>query len=297
LFAAGYIPSGQLGQFFLTGSVWCFILLGFLPKEITAQFSWGTWLMGAWVWGVVMLILTYLGIMIFFKPKQFEPVDRAVYRKMLAEMGPMKKSEKICGVVLILALVAWITQRMHGVDASVVACLAAIVLLFVQIVEPKEFISKVPWTLLVFTGTFVSMAAQFSVLKIDKWMGAVLNPYMAPIFANMYLFVFLTVLVIYVERVVISSGFTSLVVFVLLLVPLGINVGINPWVIGFIVLASVQVFFFSFQNTNYLTFYAVTGGDMITHGQAARISFLYMGSSLIALLASVPLWQMLGLMP
>ena len=57
----------------------------------------------------------------------------------------------------------------------------------------------------------------------------------------------------------------------------------------------ISPFFDPYQNPVYLTGYAAVDGQMITHGDAARFSGVYMGICLIALAVSVPYWQWMDL--
>jgi DASS family divalent anion:Na+ symporter len=50
-----------------------------------------------------------------------------------------------------------------------------------------------------------------------------------------------------------------------------------------------------YQNAPYVTAYYAVGGDMVNHGQIAKLSVAYMVISIIGLLICVPFWQLMGL--
>ncbi len=45
----------------------------------------------------------------------------------------------------------------------------------------------------------------------------------------------------------------------------------------------------------FLVSYYATDGDMVTHGQTIKLAFIYMISTVIGVLLSVPVWKMTGL--
>jgi DASS family divalent anion:Na+ symporter len=68
----------------------------------------------------------------------------------------------------------------------------------------------------------------------------------------------------------------------------------NPLVPAFIVLTSVNLWNVVFQNTTFLAAFYASGG-MVKHSQTIKMSVAYAAINIIALLASVPVWKMLGM--
>jgi hypothetical protein len=54
-------------------------------------------------------------------------------------------------------------------------------------------------------------------------------------------------------------------------------------------------FVLPYQSTTYLALYHGTNGRLFSHGQARPMAIAYAVVTLVALCASVPLWQGLGL--
>ena len=74
------------------------------------------------------------------------------------------------------------------------------------------------------------------------------------------------------------------------------SAGMDPWVVGLIALMACNGFFLPYQSTTYLALYHGTNGRLFTHRQARPMAFAYGVFTLLALCASVPIWQAMGLL-
>jgi hypothetical protein len=72
--------------------------------------------------------------------------------------------------------------------------------------------------------------------------------------------------------------------------------GIDPWVIALVALMACNGFFLPYQSTTYLALYHGTNGRLFDHRQARPMAIAYGVATLLALCASVPIWQMWGLL-
>ena len=72
--------------------------------------------------------------------------------------------------------------------------------------------------------------------------------------------------------------------------------GIDPWVVAIIALIACNGFWVPYQSTMYLALYHGTGGYLFSHAQARPLAVAYGVLTLLALCASVPLWQAMGLL-
>ncbi|AGL00055.1 hypothetical protein Desgi_0483 [Desulfoscipio gibsoniae DSM 7213] len=82
-----------------------------------------------------------------------------------------------------------------------------------------------------------------------------------------------------------------------LLTPFALKAGVNPWVIGIIIVASANVWTVSYQNTTHIAAMVATGKDAVKQSHAVRMSLAYMIINIIAIVASIPWWKILGLIP
>jgi DASS family divalent anion:Na+ symporter len=87
------------------------------------------------------------------------------------------------------------------------------------------------------------------------------------------------------------------VIFAALLIPTAVNIGVNPWLIGFIILLMSESFIWPYQASYFVMFISIAGPK----GQADDKRLIWMNFAIIliklaAIYASIPYWQYLGLL-
>ncbi len=296
LFAATWMSTGVLYPLFLSASFFNYTLIGLLPKAVGAKFTWMTWLSASWVWGLIVLILAYFAIQFLYKPKGKSDMDPGYVKEQLAKLGPLTRNEKIVSVILSASLLMWMTEQMHHIIAAQVAIFALMLMLAFNIFDRTAFRAKIAWDSIYFIGGILCLAAQFGPLNISTWLGAALGPYLTPLFGNMYLFIVVMCVFLFFLRFVLVSQTASLAIFVVIFVPLAVAAGVNPWIPAFVILVSVNLWNVIYQNTTFLAAY-YAGNGMVKHKDTVKMSVAYAAINVVALLASVPLWKLMGLMP
>lgn len=297
LFGAFYIAFVAICPLFLSASFLSYMILGLLPTDVAAHFSWVNWFLAALPWGVLVLLICGWGILTFYKPEKDNKLPAGYVNEKLTELGAWSKHEKITLTVVLIALVFWMTEMLHGISATIIALCALGALLFFRIYERPDFRSGLGWDNIIFIGGIMNMGSVLSKLNVDKWIGVTLEPYMVPYMSNAYLFIPLLVITIYVIRVIIVSWAATITILILLLVPFATKADMSPWIIGLIIYVSVNTWVVFYQSSPFLTsFYAAGKGEMVTHKQMIKLSFIYMIASLLGLFVSIPYWKWLGLL-
>jgi DASS family divalent anion:Na+ symporter len=123
-----------------------------------------------------------------------------------------------------------------------------------------------------------------------------LSPVVQPLVSNVYLFIPALCVLVYILRFVIISQTAVLAIFYAILVPITTEAGMSPWILSFAVISSSCVWNLSFHNTMFLSALAATKGEMIVHRDVLPMSVAFMVINIIALMASIWPWRMLGLM-
>lgn len=297
LFAAmglGFILTGPM---FISASFIGFMLRGLLPADIQTQFNWTWWFTAAAVWSLVVLVLMYLAIRLLYTPDEQGAVTAGDPAARLAELGPMSWREKTTVTVLLAALALWMTEPLHGIHATAVALLGLVALLTSGVFDRADFRSDLGWDSLIFIGGIINLGNVLPALKIDQWIVSIFSPAIAPMMSSLYLFIVVLAFAIYAVRFVLVSFTATTAIFTVVLIPFALQAGINPWVTGFMVYVSTNIWLVFYQNSTFVTAYYAVGGEMVTHRQIAPFSVVYCIVSILALLCSVPLWRCLGLVP
>lgn len=164
-----------------------------------------------------------------------------------------------------------------------------------NVYDRQDFRRQIPWDSIIFIGGIINLGSVLPYLNIDKWIGEAVGPSIIPLMSNPYLFIIALTIAVYLIRFVFVSMIATLTIFSTLLIPFAAQAGINPWIAGFVILASVNVWVVNYQNSSYLTSYYATGGDMVKHSQVAKMSLAYMFISLLGFLICIPFWKLIGL--
>lgn len=96
-------------------------------------------------------------------------------------------------------------------------------------------------------------------------------------------------------RFVIVSELALVNIIMVFLVPLAMEHGINPWIIGFAVYALVNPWFFLYQNPVYMAAYYSVDGKMAEPIKVSLYCLVYLVICLAGLMVSLPWWRILGI--
>ena len=77
------------------------------------------------------------------------------------------------------------------------------------------------------------------------------------------------------------------------LLPAPGQTGTSPFILGFVILATEQIWFASYENTVFSPALACLKGTL-EHKKTVKASFVYAGAALLACLLSIPWWRFLG---
>jgi hypothetical protein len=88
----------------------------------------------------------------------------------------------------------------------------------------------------------------------------------------------------------------GMVVSAILMMPLAAASGINPWVVGFLAAIFSDMWFFPYQSSQYAQLRSAHGkGQMFNEPLFLRYNWATCGLRIVAVFASIPYWQQLGL--
>lgn len=294
IFAAMFTSCANTAPLFLSASYMGYVLLGVLPASEKVHFNWINWLIAALPWGILMLAGSLAAIMLLYRPESI-PASRAGIDQQLQDLGPVSRKEKVTLLILITALLAWITEPWHHLSATAVALFALCILLAADIYDRNDFRQAIPWDALISIGGIISLGPVLSYLHIDRYLGHGFGLFIAPYAGNIYTFTIVLAIIIYLVRFVIVSQLVTITLFTVLLTPLAAHAGISPWILGFIIYCSSNVWNVFYQNATFQVAFYATEGEMVSHRQMISFSLFYMIISLVALLVSIPFWKLLAL--
>jgi hypothetical protein len=72
--------------------------------------------------------------------------------------------------------------------------------------------------------------------------------------------------------------------------------GIDPWVVAIVALLGTSGFFLPYQSTIYQAVHQELNGSLFQHVQVRPVALMYGAFTLLAIVASVPVWHAMGLL-
>ena len=290
---ASLVGFGQMSALFLTGSSVGLLVHGILPPEMRAQFDFSGWFIAALPLHFVLFVLALAAIVALYRPAApaADVGDRLALQR--AVLGPMRRDERLCVIVLAALIAGFVTEPLHGVNGAWIGVAALVALAMGGCVDSTMLRTGVNWPFLVFFGAITSLATVFSSLEIDAWLARILSGPIAALSGSSLVFCLALA----------ASGFAlSFIVrwqaaaplLTLVALPAASAAQVHPFLVALISIVSTQVWFLPYQSTVYLALYHGSG-ELFTHAHARRLAFLWGVLVLISIAAALPVWRAMGL--
>lgn len=279
---------------FLNGSADSLLALGLLPSDVSSSITWGSWLLAALPLGLVVFVLSYLTILLLYRPPEKVEVDKQIIDAQLRTLGPLTHKERITLIVVVTCLAGFIAQSRLHIDGAWVAMLCFLILFATLVLDERAICSDIDWIYIVSFGAAVSFANVISGSGIVSVVAVELMPYMNVFLASKLLFLLALSLLVTLLRFVLPLPAT-LVVIIISVSPFAYTLGIDPFVIALVTLASANPWIFPYQNIFFCLMLEATDGKLFSHKQTAKMAFAHVAIVLTAIAIAVPYWKAMGL--
>ncbi|HXF86965.1 MAG TPA: DASS family sodium-coupled anion symporter [Xanthobacteraceae bacterium] len=150
------------------------VAVGFIEKAFGQTITWLEWFIAAAPFAALMSIALYF-VMTRMMPPEVAQVagGRAAIRKSLADLGPMKLSEKKLLTISLTLLAFWATEGvLHKFDTSTTT-ITAVALMFmpgIGIMSWKDAQSRIPWGTVILFGIGISLGTALLQTKGAVWL-------------------------------------------------------------------------------------------------------------------------------
>lgn len=290
---ASFVGFGQMAALFFTGSSVGLLVHGLLPPAIRAEFDFARWFVAALPLHAVLLGASLAAILVTYRPEALPSNvgDRLALQR--AVLGPMRRQEKICVVVLAGLIAGFLTEPLHGIHGAWLGVAALAALAAGGALDTTMLRTGVNWPFLVFFGVITSLATVFQTLHVDAWLASRLADPIGALASNSLLFcVALTLVGFALSFVIRWQAAAPLLTLVAL--PVAGAAHVNPFLIALICLVATQVWFLPYQSTVYLAFYHGSG-ELFSHRDARPLAWWWGPLVLLAVIAAWPVWRAMGL--
>ena len=144
------------------------------------EFSWGIWLMGSIVPGLLGLLLLPIILERLVQPTLVSTQEaRKLAHEELSQLGPVNRNQRILAGVMLALLVLWATSFIHGLDAVLIAWLGLVVLLIGGVTDWKSYCQNAgAWDALIWLGGMITMANLLREEGVVSWFAQVVSTQM-----------------------------------------------------------------------------------------------------------------------
>ncbi len=281
---------------FLSSKAIHFVVFGLLPVQVREQFNWCYWVYASLVAGAVMLILTVIVTGIMFRNSETPKLSRDLINAQHKLLGRLTIREwaAMGGVLLFTAGIA--TSSIHKIQLPWIGLTVLYVVLASGFLSPKEFRSNIDWTFLIYLATLIGLVKSMSYIGLDSMLGSkfIWLGYFCG--TNIYLFILLLSCSIFIMRFFIPNNATVAILASVLFPIAGLS-GINPWIVGFIILIISDAWIMPYQSTYYLLFDSLTHKKRVFNRKLIlRFNLLSILFRIAAVYASIPFWRAIGIL-
>lgn len=292
-----YQVSLSTGVIFLTAMSPNALIANFAKNILDVEMTWLLWAKVAFIPGLIALFLAPLLVHKFCTP-QIKHIDNAkeISQKGLAEMGPVKRSEKILSFLFILAIIGWATSSFTGIDAVTVALgFLAFSLLFGVISWEGVLNDKGSWNTLIWYGGIVGMATYLGNADFFKWIAEKLGAQMNLTGYNPLAVLFVLIIVSLAVRYLFASTAAYVAAFIPVLLTIGMAAQVPTLPLAFMLA-------FSSGYGSLLTHYGgAVAPVLFGTGFVSQTLWWKMGAIIAAMnlavyfLIGLPVWKLMGI--
>ncbi len=295
LAAATFCGALNMSPMFLTSKSSNLIVFAMLPAQLQDEFQGLFWFVAALVCAAIMTGGHFILERLLFKGEALPPMPKEQVRRQLALLGPLCAEEKFTLLALVLFLGGAISISWHHISLPWIAGFILVALLLYGLVSKKNFQQYVDWPMVFFLLSLQGLTSTMEYLdlvgQIKPWMDSAA----ALLQEDVTRLVLLELAVVLIVRLAfpITAG---MVVSAILLMPLALATGINPWVIGFLAAMFSDMWFFPYQSSQYTQLRGAHGkGQMFDEPLFLRYNLATCALRIVAVFASIPYWDYLGL--
>lgn len=272
-----------------------FVIFGLLPDQIQDQFQFVSWLVAAAATAGVLLALYFLQAALMFRGSETVFLSRDQLKVQLSLIGRVKNREWAAIAGILLFMVGVMTMSMHKIASPWIGMAILFGLLLFGALNKNEFREKIDWPFLIYLGGIVGITSAMNHLGLGQliarnlpWLGEYMH-------TNFSLFILILAGVTFAIRLVVPISAT-IVILATVMMPVAVHYGVNPWVVGFIILILGEMWFFPYQCSYYLQFRQLTKGSVYDEGLFLRFNALANLAKLAAIYATLPYWKSIGLL-
>ncbi|MGQ9825942.1 MAG: SLC13 family permease [Desulfotomaculales bacterium] len=279
------------GLSFLTGSLWGPFFVGLFPPAEQQAVSWGNWLK---VFGLPAALLSFCVIPLIqlcLRPRALTLRNVGSVARLA---GPLSREEKIAAAIITLAVFGWTTQSWHGVSGTITGMVCLALFFAAGLLRESEIGAAVSWHLVLYAGGLMGLAKIIEEYGFHKLLAVQFLKWFAPDSGGVfYLTACLFILTLFLKFFD-PMGFLTLAILFLITKEAAVSSGIQPLVLGAVIIFPAHVFWFSYQSLPVLVGEGITGGRAWSSRQRYVVATFFTLVTMAVVLLSIFFWRVTG---
>ena len=261
-----------------------------------AEVSWLKWAWYMGVPGVIAAILTLCLQLAIYKPAGEFKIDKDALRTNIAELGSLTPVEMRCLFWIGLAVIAWVTDSLHGIHPGWIALFCAIGLALPRVggvLGPHSW-NDVAIATLFFLTAALAIGTVGKATGMNAWLASVLLPSQAP--TNPYLFAGFVSIIAVILHICLGSVLAVMGIAIPTLITFGSSAGLPPIVIAMLVYTAISIhFILPFHHMNVLVGLGEKQG-LYGDKEVMRLGIpLTVVVFIVTVCVQIPWWKIIGL--
>ena len=217
------------------------VFAGYIQEVYNIEISFLQWLTFGLPISIILLLVSWyylVNIAFKFEQKKF-PGGKSEIQKLLIELGPMKREEKIVLSVFVITALCWISRSfllekiLPGIDDTIIAMIAGITLFTLgtsqkgkRIINWKEAV-KMPWGIILLFGGGMALASGFEVTGLAEWFGVKIT-----LLDTLPLLLLILIVIFSVNFITeLTSNLATTAMLLPILAPIALKLDLNPYML------------------------------------------------------------------
>ncbi|MBP2626970.1 MAG: anion transporter [Firmicutes bacterium] len=220
---------------FMTAMVGNPIAAEMAKKILNVDITWMSWFIAASVPGIIALItIPYVLYKIYPPEIKRTPEAKEMANKVLKEMGPVSRGEKIMMAVFVGLLTLWATAEITKLNGTLIAFIGLCVLLVTKVLTWDHVIKETKaWDTLVWVGSVILMSDYLNKTGFIPWFAKILEHQMVG--TSMITAVVLSFVIYLYSHYFFASMSAHITSMYGALITLGVASGAPPFISAFVV--------------------------------------------------------------
>jgi di/tricarboxylate transporter len=289
---AGVLGYSAFSSIFLTGLAMNFFVLELFPETERLQATWLVWLTRAAPTGLVFLVGSALALLAWFRPGAGGASRRVQDQEHV--LGPLTSREFVTIGALAVMIVGFLALPLLHVNPAWFAVGALSLAIGGGGLTRDLFRRAIDWGFLIQFGILLGAGGVLHEQGVDEWIATRLLSVIGGGWHPAGIILLLTGFVFACR--LLMPWIPATLLLSLALVPAAPRLGLNPWVVGFVVLVAANAWIHPSLSDYCRVTRDAAGEDLFGQRQAMLAGVVISVLTVIGLTVSIPYWHMLGIL-